>query len=49
MLVPLFALIPPFRLLSQEKTYRPELLVKLPPLTGRYFVIFGLCMMLAIG
>ncbi len=49
MALPLLALIKPIRLLRHAKQARaPEALVKLPPLTGRYFVIFGLCMMLAI-
>ena len=49
MLVPLLALIQPYRLLKRSRTTcQPALLVNLPPMTGRYFVVFGVCMMLAI-
>ena len=49
MVVPILTLIKPFQILQlSRQTGQHKPLVQLPPLTGRYFVIFGICMMLAI-
>ncbi|CAM3633997.1 prenyltransferase [Parendozoicomonas haliclonae] len=49
MFVPALALKEPFQILKASKmAHQRNILVKLPPVTGRYFVVFGICMMLAI-
>ena len=46
--LPLLALKKPVALLDNTLEENRSQLVRLPPLTGRYFMIFGICMMLAV-